>query len=234
MRWGSLRSSTYAAVSAQAEHHAIFRAFIAVINTMRNATRRNRNIGTVKQGHGQNNRMRIAEPYFSVGDWRSHTERLTHYKKFVRAVQGHEFTFVVEKTRAGCCHACSIEDVVFMLEQIPAADYGDLRLIVFRQPKHKEGILSPVWGWLCYEYQFENTCAPAVILEAFNLAEYLTHSRKLSIDARDEFDRLQQDGHVFIADRRGYRAKLTRETVRATQLYRTLPHEFGHYVHYRQ
>jgi hypothetical protein len=39
---------------------------------------------------------------------------------------------------------------------------------------------------------------------------------------------------VFTADRRGYRALLTQETVRAIQLYHTLPHEFGHYVQYRQ
>lgn len=42
---------------------------------MRNNTRRNRNIGTAKQGYGQNNKMQIAEPLYN-SDIRRHLDRL--------------------------------------------------------------------------------------------------------------------------------------------------------------
>ncbi|MDR3220433.1 MAG: hypothetical protein LBU46_00250 [Candidatus Accumulibacter sp.] len=201
---------------------------------MRNNTRRNRNIGTVKQGHGQNNRLTIPDPYFLNGNHRFFTERLTHYKRFSRTVNGYEFIFAVETPRADCRHACTVDDVAFMLAQIPASDYGDLRLIVFRQPKRKEEILSPVWGRLGYAYRFEGKDVPAILLEAMNPNEVLKWPKSMSVDRQNEFELLQQDGHVFMAGKRGYEAKLNLENVRATQLYRTLSHEFGHYVHYRQ
>jgi hypothetical protein len=196
---------------------------------MRDNRRRNRNIGTVKQGHGQNNRMCI--PYGGPLDY---TERLTEYKKITHVINGHEFIFIVEKTRADCYHACSVADVAFMLAHIPAEDYGDLRYIVFRQPKRKEEILSSVWGYLCYFYEFEGKGKPAVILEAFPFHYRLRRVKNLTVEDRNELERLKKDGHVFIADKRGYTASTTPETVRATQLYRTLLHELGHYVQYRQ
>jgi hypothetical protein len=201
---------------------------------MRNNTRRNRNIGTVKQGYGQNNRLTIPDPYFLNGGYRDFTERLTHYKKFSRTINRHEFTFVMEKLRVDCYHACTVDDVAFMLAHIPSSDYGDLRLIVFRQPKRKEEILSSAWGRLVYSYEFEGDLVPAILLEAINREWVLKWPKNLSVDKRNEFERLQQDGHVFIAGKRDYRAKVSLENARATQLYRTLPHEFGHYVHYRQ
>ncbi|MDR3159251.1 MAG: hypothetical protein LBU11_09665 [Zoogloeaceae bacterium] len=202
---------------------------------MRDNRRRNRNIGTARQGHGQNNRMVIPDPFYYTEGFRWYFERLTQYKKFTRLINGHEFTFVVEETRADCRHACSVEDVAYMLEHIPVADYGDLHLIVFRQPKRKEKILSPVWGRLIFTYTFEqHDYAPAVILEAFSLSGSVRRSRRLSVEERHELERLQGDGLDFTADRRNYQAPLTRETARAVQLYRTLPHEFGHYAQYRQ
>jgi hypothetical protein len=201
---------------------------------MRDNTRRNRNIVTVKQGHGQNNRLTISEPYFGSGDDRVFTERLTHSKKFSRTINGHEFIFAVEKLRADCYHACTVDDVAFMLTHIPPADYGDLRLIIFRQPKRKEEILSHVWGRLWYFYEFEDVSGPVILLEAQQKEGVLKWPKKLIVDDRDEFERLQQDGHVFVAGKRDYRAQLTPENARATQLYHTLPHEFGHYVDYCQ
>ncbi|MDR2129423.1 MAG: hypothetical protein LBP52_10220 [Burkholderiaceae bacterium] len=200
---------------------------------MRDSRRRNRNIGTVKQGHGQNNRMCIPD-YLSSKHWLHYTERLTDHKKFVHTIQGHEFVFVVEKTRADCYHACSVADVAFMLAHIPASDYGNLRYIVFRQPKRKENILSPVWGRWVLRYEFEGERKPAVLLEAFPNCEQLRWPKSLTPEVRKELERLKKDGLVFVTDKRGYTANLIPETARATQLYRTLLHEVGHYVQYRQ
>ncbi len=196
---------------------------------MNNPIRRNRNIGTSKQGHGRNNKLVIPYPC-TVS--KTFYERLDEYEKIVRIINDHEFTFVIEKTREGCQHACTINDVECIVKSIPAEDYGNLSLIIFRQPKRKEVILSPVWGRLIYSYEFENDFQPAIIIEAVDYSKKLKWPTKLSIESQKELERLKLDGHPFIQEPRHFVADYTLENVRNTQLYRTLPHEFGHYVHY--
>lgn len=198
---------------------------------MRNPTRRNRNIGTSKQGHGQHNKLAIPNPY---DDARLFYERLGAYDKEERIINGHPFLFVTEKNNDTFKHACSVSDLERMISYIPPANYGDLKLIVLRQPKRKEGILSCVWGRFIYSYEFENDFYPAVILEAFEDNSKLKWSRGLSPDDQQELLRLRGDGHSFMENKRGYTALLETTNVRNTQLYRTLLHEFGHYVHYFQ
>lgn len=196
---------------------------------MNNPTRRNRNIGTSKQGYGQNNRLVIPSPCITS---KSFYERLGEYEKVTKTINGHEFLFVVEKTREGSHHACSIGDIENIIKHIPIQDYGDLKLIIFRQPKRKEETLSPVWGRLIYSYEFEKNYLPAIVLEAVNYNHQLKWSTKLSIDMQKELERLKSDGHTFSKHSRYFVADYQIENVRNTQLYRTLPHEFGHYVHY--
>ncbi|MVT39085.1 hypothetical protein GO495_00695 [Chitinophaga oryziterrae] len=196
---------------------------------MRNPIRRNRNIGTSKQGHGKNNRLTIPSPCLVS---RSFFERLDDYKKVEKVINGHEFTFIIERTRSSTRHACSIEDIENMIKLVPTKDYGLLKLIVLRQPKRKEEIISPVWGRLIYSYEFENDYSPAIILEAIDCNKKIHWKKSLIPDDQAELERLKADGHQFIVDKRGYTAKFKMNTVRNTQLYRTLLHEFGHYVHY--
>jgi hypothetical protein len=159
-------------------------------------------------------------------------ERLGEYEKVTKIINGHEFIFVIEKAREDCRHACSVGDIEKIIKHIPIQDYGDLKLIILRQPKRKEETLSSVWGRLIYSYEFENDYLPAIIIEAINYTKKLKWSLKLSIDLQKEFDRLKSDGHNFHKDARYFVADYDLENVRNTQLYRTLPHEFGHYVHY--
>jgi hypothetical protein len=154
------------------------------------------------------------------------------YERIDKVINGHLFTFIVEETRSSSVHACSVSDVEYMISHIPASDYGELKLIVFRQPKRKEEIISPVWGRMIYAYGFENELFPAVILEAVDYKSKIRWSKSLTPDNQAEFERLKADGHRFIADKRSYTARLDINSVRNTQLYRTLLHEFGHYVHY--
>lgn len=196
---------------------------------MRNPTRRNRNIGTPKQGHGRQNKLTIPDPY---DDARLFYERLGAYDKEERIINGHPFLFVTERNNQALKHACSLNDLEKMISYIPSADYGDLKLIILRQPKRKESILSGVWGRLIYSYQFENDFYPAVILEAFEDNGKLKWPRGLDPDDQQELLRLRGDGHSFIESKKGYTASLEAPNVRNTQLYRTLLHEFGHYVHY--
>ncbi|UOO88416.1 hypothetical protein LVJ82_13165 [Vitreoscilla massiliensis] len=201
---------------------------------MGNPVRRNRNIGTKKQGHGQNNRLTIHDWCKSSSDSRAFYERLGKYRKEKHTINGHEFVFVLEETTAGFCHVCSVADVVYILSHLPASDYGELKWVIFRQPKRKEVILEPVWGRLLYSYEFEGAYFPAIILEAVDLNSSIRWRRKLVLDDQVEMQRLIADGHEFTADKRGLRANMTAKYARATQLYRTLPHELGHYVQYLQ
>jgi hypothetical protein len=56
--------------------------------------------------------------------------------------------------------------------------------------------------------------------------------KSLSPEDIQELDRLVRDGHQVISERRYYAIYTNLESIRATQLYRTLPHEIGHYVDY--
>ena len=145
---------------------------------MYNPIRRNRNIGTAKQGHGQNNTFCIPWPFVVCQNFKDFYERIENYRK--------------------------------------------------------ETILSPVWGRMIFDYEFENQTGPTIILEAFRVNDRLKWSKKLSVDSQKELERLRQDGHEFAADRRSNVALLEKTAVRNTQLYRTLLHEIGHYVHYLQ
>lgn len=170
---------------------------------MRDATRRNKNIGTSKQGHGQNNKMIIAWPALVM---KSYYERLSDYEKFSKTINGHDFIFIVEKTRETSLHACSILDIENIINHIPIKDYGDLKFIVLRQPKRKEELLSPVWGRLIYSYEFENKYFPAVIIESFDYTKKFKWTKSLTVDKQKELDRLKDDGHKIIEDKRYYTA----------------------------
>ncbi len=198
---------------------------------MKNSIRRNRNIGTAKQGFGQNNKLEISNPYGTLKDF---YERLDNYKKYKRIINGHDFLFIVEQTRKTSQHACSIKDIKTIIEQIPSVDYGELKFIVLRQPKRKEETLSPSWGRLIYSYEFEGDYFPAIILDAVDYAQKFKWTKKLSINSQKELERLKEDGHDFFDNGKFYEAEFKLEFVRNTQLYRTLLHEFGHYVQYSE
>lgn len=198
---------------------------------MKDYSRRNRNIGTAKQGYGQNNKMCIPKVWYK-DDMRYYLERLSVYEKEKHIVNEHEFIFIIEETLQDYRHACSVEDVVHLLQYLPKEDYGDLKYIVFRQPKRKEAKLESVWGRLSYSFEFEKEDHPAIILEDFPIEGKLTWSKKLSINGRLEFQRLENDGFVFIETKKSYQTIMSKENVRNTQLFRTVFHEFGHYVHY--
>lgn len=196
---------------------------------MINPIRRNKNIGTIKQGYGKDNELVIPFPAIEM---KSFFERLEEYQTIEKVIKNHRFKFVVEKTRRNSFHACTIEDIEQILYNIPENDYGDLRLIILRQPTRKEENLKSVWGRLIYSYEFEKEFHPAIIIEAVSLENKLKWTKKLSVEAQKEIERLKNDGHKIKMGKRFFEAKYELLNIRATQLYRTLPHEFGHYVHY--
>lgn len=196
---------------------------------MRNPTRRNRNIGTNKQGYGKFNSMVIPDtgiPFVSF------VEHLKKYETFSFLVNGINFTIVVEETQDGIQHACSPNDIRYLLPYIPMQDIGELRLIVFRQPTKKQQLLSPVWGRLVYSFDFEGEYQPAIVLEAQNLTKSYKWTKFLSPENQLEFQRLLKDGHQITETKRHFIIQSSLESIRNTQLYRTFFHEWGHYVQF--
>jgi hypothetical protein len=194
---------------------------------MFNPSRRNRNIGTPKQGHGQDNELTIPESWYSS---------LRFYEKLNEPVfvKTGSLTICVEKTRNGSIHACTVEDLIHLLNFMPPADINGLGLIVLRQPKRKEETLNPVWGRLIYSYELSKKITPAIVIEAIALGKKFLRSKKMSIESQQEFLRLKNDGHLFVEDKASFVGEFTLDATRNTQLYRTFFHEVGHFVQYQQ
>ena len=197
----------------------------------RNPTRRNKNIGTAKQGHGQNNELVI--PMRSDGQhW---LDDIGRHHIVDASVNNIKVRFIVEETIAGCVHPCTIADVSRVLEQLPAADWVGLTTIIFRQPTRKQLVLSPVWGRLVYFARPTSRSGkvlsegPAIFLEAAQIEKPIVWRTSLDPDDADELRRLRDDGHVINRVGNKHVIEVSAYSARQTQLYRTLLHEMGHW-----
>jgi len=202
----------------------------------RNPTRRNRNIGTSASGHGHDNRLVIPSPRNGpIWYWRD----IGEYRSIKRVVSGRDVTFVVERTNRGCVHACTVGDIAWLLGHFPPEDWEGLSSFVLRQPKRKEAILNGVWGRLAYggaigRPQDGMFAGPAVFLEATTPTLEFSLSTSMRPSAQAEFERLRRDGHVVVRRGRRFVIQCSLDTVRNTQLYRTVLHEIGHWVDWLQ
>lgn len=195
------------------------------MNQGRDATRRNRNIGTAKQGHGQNNRLTI--PWCGL---KLYYENLAEYNVALRTIHSRSLPFIIEKTRADSCHACTVDDIARVLEHVPSLDFDGIDFIALRQPKRKEEIIAPVWGRIAYLAKIGQYQGRAIFIEAVPPSTPMRWSKSLTPDRRPELERLRGDGHEIITTRQGYKINVSLESIRSTQLYRTLLHEIGHSV----
>ena len=195
----------------------------------RNPIRRSRNIGTSKQGRGRDNRMVIPDSWH---DDRIFWEKLTSHTTVHRVIHGKTIPFLVESTRQDSVYPCTVDDVAKMLSFVPVDDLEGLEVFVLRQPKRKEQILRLVWGRLVYFAQYGQVGGPAIILEAIQPHKNMAWSRSLTPDDLEELERLRADGFQIDTTKREYLIHVSLESARNTMLYRTLPHEIGHWVHY--
>src|SRR2546423_12570210 len=109
----------------------------------RNPPRRNRNIGTSASGRGHDNRLVIPSPRNGpIWHWRD----IGEYRYVKRVVNGRESSFMVEKTNRGCVHACTVEDIAWLVGHLPPDDLQGLDLFGLRQAKRKEALLNGVCG----------------------------------------------------------------------------------------
>jgi hypothetical protein len=195
---------------------------------MRNPTRRNRNIGTEKQGYGQNNRMVIPESWQDSRDYR---EKLKDPVVIRRTLHGRLLTFMVEPPRADCFHPCTVDDVMKVLSCLPAEDTDGIEVFLMRQPTRKQQKLCPVWGrFLYYAEPTPKINGSTICLEAQEHLSILKWNRSLDIEDQVELERLAQDGHHLEYGTRNVTIQCSPESQRNTLLYRTVIHELGHYV----
>lgn len=198
-----------------------------------NPSRRNRNLGTSKQGHGQANTFCVPSLCHDERIW---WENLGQHTVLCRQVKSREITFLVEQLREDCIHACTVDDICHILSLVPTVDWELLNTFVLRQSTRKQWIVSPTWGRLAYSAEFGQPGrkprhgGPAVLLEAINPAASWAWSKHLSPGASSEVKRLKSDGHLVVDKGRFLLFQSTPESVRATQLFRTLLHEIGHWV----
>ncbi len=188
-------------------------------------TRRNRNIGTKKQGHGQNNKLVIPEGWDTD---RVFYENLSNPVITSPKIHGHTILFFVEPPLTGFQHACTINDVEVILSNIEVSLLEQLDLIVFRQPPRKQRAINPVWGRLAYFCQLGKYSGTAIYLESQEPGSVLRYRLSQTPDDAKEMERLRQDGHAIARTKRHYEITLSSDSIRTTQLYRTLLHEFGH------
>ncbi len=194
-----------------------------------NPTRRNRNIGTSKQGFGQDNKLVIPESHW---DDKVYFERIGRHTKVERSIGGVKVTFLIEETRADCLHPCTVDDIAHLWARLPCEDWIGLRFIYLRQPTRKQQVLCPVWGRMVYFAEVADLVGPMLILEAQNLARPKKRSLSLNPDDAAELERLREAGHRVETTRRAHLIHSDVNSVRATQLYHTVPHEIGHWVDY--
>ena len=192
----------------------------------RNPTRRNRNIGTAKQGHGQRNKLVIPDNHQDKIYW----ENLTDYRVVTRVINLHTLHIIVERTRDDACHACTVDDITSFLWHVSPADLAEVGLILLRQPTRKQTTLKSVWGRAVFYAEIGAYTGPAVILEAMTPDQPFRWSKSLTPDEQRELARLREDGHSIAETCHNYIITPSLESIRATQLYRTLPHEIGHQV----
>ena len=195
----------------------------------RNPTRRNRNIGTARQGHGQDNRLVIPA---SWTDDRLFHEKLVSPVVVPISVANTSISVLVEPPLSGFAHACTVDDIVQVMNMLPPRHIEAIKIIALRQPKRKEVILDACWGRLQYWSEIAGHTGPAIHLEAQEVGRSLKWSKSLTPDRALELERLRSDGHSITSDKRQHVIALTIDSVRNTQLYRTIPHEVGHYVDY--
>jgi len=104
-----------------------------------------------------------------------------------------------------------------------------INLFIYRQPKKKEELFSSCWGRLVYWANFGKYSGPAIIFECQDLTKELKWKSSQTPFIKKELSRLEDDGHKVIYGKRHIEIVQNLESIRSTQLFRTLLHEFGHY-----
>lgn len=195
-------------------------------------TRRNRNIGTAKQGHGQSNCDKVPLAW-DLRRWSWLRGR--EYSLVKRPLFGLDFPFIVERTLADCVHACTVDDLTHVLRSLSSTFFnsGDclrcIRGVVLSQPTRKEMKLRPAWASLCYGVDVDGQWGAVIYISAQQCPTRIRWSRSLSPSNLKELARLRQFSSKARGTKRAHVFDFDLSAVRRMQLSHSLLHELGHY-----
>lgn len=198
---------------------------------MRDARRRNRNIGTAKSGHGQDNRLVVPEPW---ADARRYWERLQDPITVRRTVLGKTLPFVVEAPRASHFYPSTVDDLAELIGLLASEELGKIAFVALRQPTRKQALISLVWGRLVYHAEVAGLAGPGLILESQEFPRSLRWPKSVQPWVAAEVECLRSDGHEVSVETRHYNVLSTPQALRTTQLFRTVPHEVGHWIDFQR
>ena len=194
--------------------------------------RRNRNIGTPRAGHGQNNMYVVPHPRWYSD--RPFSDTLKNPVRTARTIGGRVIQFFVEAPIRQFLHHCTVEDVVRLLAVVPPDDWMGIRIIVLRQPTRKQNLLNPVWGRLRFRMSAFGVTGSAIQLDALDPTERLRWGTSLDPEGQREIRRLAADGHQVVRRHRTWIIQPNMAAIRSSQLFRTMLHEIGHFVDWRR
>ncbi|HCC34479.1 MAG TPA: hypothetical protein DEQ02_02110 [Ruminococcaceae bacterium] len=192
----------------------------------RKPIRRNRNIGTAKSGYKKQSDFDIP-----IQNHKPFYENIDIEEQCQREINGQVFRFIVEKLNRGYIHVCGVDEICKVLSYCPREDLNGLALIILRQPKKKEEIFRSCWGRFIQEFYYQAERRPAIILEAVNIDNDIKmKTAGISPFFQKEIEKLRLEGHEIKQNNGIITIKKSMQSVKQTQLYRTLLHEVGHYV----
>ena len=199
---------------------------------MKNPTRRNKKIGTKSSGFKK--RKEFSIPNFREDEGYHFVENLREPVVIKRETKNGSLSirFIVEAQVGNEKHACTVDDIWNVLCENP--DECFVEYIILRRPTKKQQKLGPVWGRLIYNFMFREYVGSAIILESLPLNEVIKRPISQGPDEQREMKRLEVDGHKICKDKKNYLIETNYDTIRSTQLYRTLLHELGHYRHFHE
>ena len=197
------------------------------------ARRRNRNIGTSKQGHGQDNCLSIPERWFSA---RVYYEILRKPIILKKLIGGRVLPVVIESPTPPYLYPCTVDDVIYLLSHVPKEFTENLDFFVFRHPTCKQRLLRSCWGRIVYFADLANQLhspilgdsGTAIYIESCKPAQTWKWQKSNTPRAHEELNRLREDGHSITLLKRHFEIRSTLESSRNTILYRTILHELGH------
>ncbi|MCP4751133.1 MAG: hypothetical protein GY866_09580, partial [Proteobacteria bacterium] len=189
----------------------------------------NRNVGTAKQGHGQDNELTIPNGCNWNYDWKAHWEKLSDYRVFRKEIGASRPAFVVEKPADGFYFALTPWDVIRFLNLLDEDLWNEVELFIWRNQFRKERILSGAWGRIAYWANIDSRLEGAAIFFHSQRKTFDTRwNKNLKPEDAKELERYREAGIKVFNEKRQLKLVSSPETDRCIQLYYTLPHELGH------
>jgi hypothetical protein len=176
--------------------------------------------------NGKNNKLAAPGEWLSAGRLfdRDRVQRVALH------VNDKCFELFRENTLPGFAHALSPQEIEHQLLRVPSADLVGISWFAQLQPSRKHDMLGQAWASYFWDIGLGDKVGNMIVLYAMNPDQRIKwrDNSLRPFDSR-EIDRLREEGHQIIQEKRGTTISLSLESVAVTQR-RSLFHEIGHHV----